>query len=252
MENIKRALILFISWIIVSSPGFVQAESTNLSCGINIDFETPDDVSLGSNVVWRLTLANNSGTNRLCHVALDADAVLYNGVFIGDIEDTVVTNDVAPSGTNVTTLTLSPADYTVCSQTTDVYEVTAFVRVLGPDEIWVSADHVTLLPQTDYLSLSPSGQVVVGNSVIATVNYRHPLDIDLKGVEVNLSADRYLNTNGTTLEHNFQLGTVTNGQWINVSTNFDASSVGAGTIWGTIVASNFFGTGMSKDISVVE
>lgn len=95
-------------------------------------------------------------------------------------------------------------------------------------------------------------EVAVGNCVTAEVSYLHPLAADLFGVEVCLTADEKLSTNGTLVEHSFSLGTVTNGQWINVSTNFTAGATGSSTVWATIIASNLVGIGMSKDISVVE
>jgi len=219
----KRRFVLLAFALLL--PPFIWA-TTNLPCGVSVNFTYDPGTSLGSDLAWTVTLANNTNASRTCRVTLDADALAYNGEHLGDVATQFTTNTLAPGATNTVGITVSPATYTNWTGGTRTFELSAYMEIEGQPDKWIDTGRIVLRTSTNVVTIAPNPPIQQGHSLTGTVSYLNPLPISLHNVRVSMTADGGLSTNGAVVESTWSVGTVASNTWITVSTNYTAGQIG--------------------------
>lgn len=229
----KRHSVLLVLALLL--PRFIWA-TTNLPCGVSVDFTYDAGTSLGSDLAWTVTLVNNTNASFTCRVTLDADALAYNGEHLGDVETQFTTNTLASGATNNVGITVTPAMYTNWTGGTRTFELSAYVEIEGQPDKWIDTGRIVLRTSTNLITIAPSPPIQQGHSLTGTVNYLNPLPVSLHNVRVSMTADGGLSTNGTIVESAWSVGTVASNTWITVSTNYTAGQIGTHGLSALIIA----------------
>jgi len=231
--NMKKALL---GCMVLASTLTAQAQTTNLPSGIGITFHWTNAVSVGSSLSWQIDLTNAATSTLTCRVTMDANALAYNGTFLGDVSTVFATNTLNAGAATTASLTVTPINYTNWTAKTRTFELSAFVAVEEPDEHWIGIGRTVMTTTADILSVTPTPPIQQGHSVTGTVSYLNPLPASLHNVKVALTADEGLSTNGAITESAWDIGTVASNAWITVSTNYTAGQVGTHNISALVTA----------------
>jgi hypothetical protein len=213
-----------------------QSQTTNLPSGIGITCRWTNAATVGSALSWRIDLTNAATSALTCRVTMDANALAYNGKFLGDVSTVFATNTLAAGATTSVAVTVAPIGYTKWLAKTRTFELSAFVSVEGLNERWIGSGRTVLTTTADILSVSPTLPIQQGHSLTGTVSYLNPLPVALHNVKVTMTADEGLSTNGAIMEAVWNVGTVPSNAWITVSTNYTAGQVGKHNISALVLA----------------
>ena len=182
---------------------------------------------------------------------MDANALTYNGQFLGDVETVFATNTLLSGTTTNISLTVTPSAYTNWTSKTRTFELSAYVNVQGADEHWIGIGRTVMTTSTNILSVSPTPPIQQNHSLTGTVSYLNPLSASLHNVTVTMTADEGLSTNSTITESTWNVGTVTSNAWITVSTNYTAGQVGTHNISALIKADELDEIDGNAEVEVV-
>lgn len=207
-----------------------QAQTARLPSGLGITFLWTNAVPVGSSLSWRIGLTNAATSVLTCRVTMDANALAYNGRFLGDVSTVFATNTLDVGATTIIDVTVTPFDYANWLAKTRTFELSAFVSVDGLDERWIGIGRIVMTTISDIVSVSPTPPVQQGHSVTSTVSYFNPLPMPLHNVRVAMTADEGLSTNATVTEFAWDIGTVASNEWITVSTNYTTGQIGTHNI----------------------
>lgn len=203
-----------------------RAQTASLPSGLGITFLWTNAVPVGSSLSWRIGLTNAATSALTCRVTMDANALAYNGRFLGDVSTVFATNTLDVGATTTVDVTVTPFGYTNWLAKTRTFELSAFVSVDGQDERWIGIGRTVMTTTADIVLVTPTPPVQQGHSVTSTVSYFNPLPMPLHNVRVAMTADEGLSTNATVTESAWNIGTVASNAWITVSTNYTAGQVG--------------------------
>lgn len=253
----KTALPVVLSMLVsVSATPLFADVSTNLSSGVSIDFRSKESVSIGSNIVWSVTVSNSVTTSRTCIIQLDVDVVNYrDGTLVADYSYSIATNTLAANASATLSSTLWASNYAGQIGLTNSFGVSAIVQVIDSEDFWATVTHTTLVTPTvsNFFSLSPSAPIPVGNVVTASVYLLNPIPSPLHNVAVHFAADRGLSTNAALVESAESIGTVATNAYVSASVILTAGQVGTSTVWATIISDELLdGLTESRQVTVTE
>ena len=120
-------------------------DKTISGSGIQIRFSWADQLALGQDLVWRLSVTNSSRTERRCRVAVDANAVERgNGAIVADVTGSTTTNVLAAGAGATLVVSVPPVRYAEWTSQADMFEMRAFVAVEGVEETWMGRARTTV------------------------------------------------------------------------------------------------------------
>jgi hypothetical protein len=214
----------------------VYSSTTNLPCGIGIQYQFSNTFAVGSNLSFNIALTNASATSLVCVTALQLFPQTYEGGNSGSEIRHVWTNVLLPGGTAAREATLSPADYASDSVPSS-YSCSMNVNVENTTDDWVVRSKVyPTFPQAQ-IDLSPSSIIVVSNMLSVSAIYRNPFPFDLSNVVIRINGEKGLSADSLPAQMVFTLGTLTNNEIVVVTTNVIPSQVGQFALW-TVVNSS--------------
>lgn len=216
----------------------ITARSVNLSTlpdGVSVSKPSSMSFVFGSNIVWSLAVMNSSTTSYGAIIAIDIDAVTYDGNDVADVQESVTTNFLNPLSTASVSITVSPASYTNWSGLTPYFRASSVVELAPSSNVWISQDVLSIVSPTNLLTLSPTN-VTLGGGVTSRVEFVNSLAATVHNVRVLFAVGSGLNTNGESLELVQEIGSISPGATAVSSTNFVAARLGTHSITAVITA----------------
>ena len=213
------------------------AETAKLPSGFEVDYESPQDARLGSDIVWAIDLSNPTSTTLTSRVVLDIDAISYNGRdTLGDVDLLFFTNVMSSGRSTTLEMVLPASTYGDWTGQTATFRFSTFVELLETSDSWASVDTVLLTQGTGFLTVVPGTTIQLGNSLTAAVDFLNPLARSLNNVEVQFSGGSGFGIQGEIVEDRIEIGSVAVGQSIVAATSFKGEEIGNHLVSAIILA----------------
>jgi len=168
------------------------------SSGVEVALTSTTNAYVGDDLVWTLTLENNSPNTRTCQITLESHVIAYNGEHIDDLL-TDTSSLVLGSGTTTTlSLTATEADYLPWIDRFLHFQSTGVITVVETGESTAVFDRNEFIRDGVALNLSPNQPMFVGESVNVASSFTNPLTVSMTDVHLTYTVANGLEVDGST------------------------------------------------------
>lgn len=192
---------------------------------VDVTVDVPEIIVLGSNIVWTVQLANNSGSIRKAHVIIGASAIDYDGSLISPIDNMDTEIDIGPGEVEKVTLTIPASSYIAWTNTTRTFEAAVSVVIAETNDILLDVQRTVLIASGPVITLSSNLPIPEGGSVNLAADWSNPLSTELSNVLVIFSVGEGLSISGAS-NVEVPVGNLAAGQQLSVFCDISAMSKG--------------------------
>jgi len=218
--------LVFCVLLLTCAANFQRGEGARLvddSATTAVKIITERQSSLGKPIRAQVVFRNNGSESAEFQRYVHCDAMVYNGTVLGlvfgPMSDTVV---LKPGESSCLEVEVPWTAIEPLRRYTEFFDFRAVLTRKLDDcrsmaQATVTVDSIPLV-----LSVSPTGRVVPGTKLKATMEFVNPLDVPLERVWIHLSGHRGLLIGGENMDERIEVGTVNPGQRVRLSREFIA------------------------------